>query len=228
MKICIISDVHGNYDALSTLPAEYDELWVLGDLVNYGPQPAEVVDYVSQKASVVVRGNHDHCIAYNEDPRCAPRFRAIATAMRKFTNEVLSKSQNQFLHALPLHAEVKRGNTSFCLVHSVPSDMLYGHYDENFEGWLVEVDSINADVLFVGHTHKPFVKMVGGRTVCNPGSLGQPLHGKPEARYAIWEDGSIELKGFDYPVEETIRKVMAMPVEDKIKRELAKVLRKGK
>jgi putative phosphoesterase len=228
MRICIISDIHGNYDALSTLPAEYDELWVLGDLVNYGPQPAEVVDFVSRKASIVVRGNHDHCIAYNADPRCSPRFLAISTATRKFTSDVLSESQKQFLGALPLHAEVKRGNTSFCLVHSVPSNTLYGHYGEDSERWPVEVDSTNVDVLFVGHTHKPFVKMVGGRTVCNPGSLGQPLHGKPEARYAIWEDGSIELKGFDYPVEETIRKVMAMPVENKILLMLAKVLRKGK
>jgi len=228
MKICIISDIHGNYDALSALPADYDELWVLGDLVNYGPQPGEVVDYVSRKTSVVVRGNHDHCIAYNEDPRCSPRFRAISTATRKFTSDALTEAQKNFLGALPLHAELTRGNTTFCLLHSVPSDPLYGHYGEDSERWPVEVASANADVLFVGHTHKPFVKKVGDRIVCNPGSLGQPLHGKPESRYAIWEDGSIELRSFDYPIENAIRKTMAMPVDEKIQRELAKVLRRGK
>jgi putative phosphoesterase len=228
MKICIISDIHGNLDALAALPAAYDELWVLGDLVNYGPQPGEVVDFISQKAAVVVRGNHDHCIAYDADPRCSPRFLAISTATRKFTNDVLSESQKQYLGRLPLRAEVKRGDTSFCLLHSIPSDPLYGHYGENSERWPLEVEGAHAEVLLVGHTHKPFVKLVGGRTVCNPGSLGQPLHGKPEARYAIWEDGSLELKAFDYPVEETVRKIMAMPVEEKIQRELIKVLRKGK
>ena len=228
MRIAIISDIHANYDALSVLPQDYDELWVLGDLVNYGPQPAEVVDTISQRASLVVRGNHDHCIAYGEDPRCTPRFRAMATATRKFTGQVLSESQKQFLHDLPLRAEAQRGNTRFCLLHSIPSDPLYGHYGETWELWPREAESAGADVLFVGHTHKPFLKQIDGRTVCNPGSLGQPTHGKPEACYAIWEDGAIELKSLPYPVEETIRKVMAMPVEEKIQRELAKVLRKGK
>jgi predicted phosphodiesterase len=39
MKIAIISDLHGNYEALRSLPDGYDELWMLGDLVNYGPEP---------------------------------------------------------------------------------------------------------------------------------------------------------------------------------------------
>ena len=46
MKIAIISDLHGNYEALRALPETYDELWVLGDLVNYGPEPGAVVDFV--------------------------------------------------------------------------------------------------------------------------------------------------------------------------------------
>ena len=46
MKIVVISDLHSNFDALSALPELGDELWVLGDLVNYGPMPAEVVDFV--------------------------------------------------------------------------------------------------------------------------------------------------------------------------------------
>jgi len=45
MRIVIISDIHGNWEALSALPREYDERWVLGDLVNYGPNPAEVLPF---------------------------------------------------------------------------------------------------------------------------------------------------------------------------------------
>ena len=65
MKLVIISDIHGNYDAWSALPEEYDELWVLGDLVNYGPQPKEVFEEVTQKASLIVRGNHDHAVDFS-------------------------------------------------------------------------------------------------------------------------------------------------------------------
>ena len=49
MKIAIISDLHGNLEALSSLPYDYDELWVLGDLVNYGPDPGPIVDCVRRE-----------------------------------------------------------------------------------------------------------------------------------------------------------------------------------
>ena len=52
MKIVMVSDLHGNLEALSALPEEYDELWVLGDLVNYGPDPDEVVEFVRTRAGV--------------------------------------------------------------------------------------------------------------------------------------------------------------------------------
>ena len=55
MKILIISDVHGNAEALNAFNESYDELWVLGDLVNYGPEPAEVVWHLRQHASLIVR-----------------------------------------------------------------------------------------------------------------------------------------------------------------------------
>ncbi|MGO9438175.1 MAG: metallophosphoesterase family protein [Terracidiphilus sp.] len=71
MKIAIISDLHGDYAALQSLRENYDELWVLGDLVNYGPEPGAVVDFVKANSSVVVRGNHDHSLGYDVDPRCA-------------------------------------------------------------------------------------------------------------------------------------------------------------
>src|SRR5216683_2447412 len=51
MRICVISDLHANLEALSALPQNYDELWVLGDLVNYGPDPAATIDFVRSHAS---------------------------------------------------------------------------------------------------------------------------------------------------------------------------------
>ena len=64
MRISIISDLHANLEALSALPRDYDELWVLGDLVNYGPNPAEIIDFVRSHASMIIRGNHDHSVEF--------------------------------------------------------------------------------------------------------------------------------------------------------------------
>jgi len=97
MKIVIISDVHGNYDALRALPETYTELWVLGDLVNFGPEPAEVLDFIREKASIVIRGNHDQSVGYDEDPRCIARYQRMADATRSYTARVLSEEQKQFL-----------------------------------------------------------------------------------------------------------------------------------
>src|SRR6185437_6640555 len=102
MKIALISDIHGNIEALTSLPETFDELWVLGDLVNYGPNPAEVVDFVREKASLVVRGNHDYAVGFGEDPRCSQPFREMAEATMQYTNSVLSRSQKEFLRDMPL------------------------------------------------------------------------------------------------------------------------------
>jgi predicted phosphodiesterase len=70
---------------------------------------------------------------------------------------------------------------------------------EDSDDWIREMDSVPADVLLVGHTHTPFIRRIGDRVVVNPGSLGQPKTGKPEACYAVWQDGTFELKSFSYP-----------------------------
>jgi predicted phosphodiesterase len=93
--------------------------------------------------------------------------------------------------------------------------------------WESELDQANADVLLVGHTHLPFHREFGERRVVNPGSLGQPKTGKPAACYAVWDDGTIELRSFEYPFKETIRKIDVLPIPAAIKTSLADVLRHG-
>jgi hypothetical protein len=94
---------------------------VLGDLVNYGPNPAEVIDFVQANASVVIRGNHDHAVGFDEDPRCSLPFRAMAQAMQQYTSSVLSKSQMQFLRDLPRRADREVGGMK---VSNVPRGSL--------------------------------------------------------------------------------------------------------
>src|SRR5467141_1203249 len=101
MRILIISDLHANAEALLALPQDYDELWVLGDLVNYGPNPVETIDFVRSRASMIVRGNHDHSVGFGVDCGCSPRFRTMAEATRCYTASLLSDADKQFLRDLP-------------------------------------------------------------------------------------------------------------------------------
>ncbi len=227
MKIVIISDIHGNIEAVKSLPEKFDELWVLGDLVNYGPDPAEVVEFVRSNASVAIRGNHDHAIGFGEDPRCSPPFRELAEVMMQHTSLVLSSAQRDFLRGLPLTSERKVGGVRFSLRHAVPSDPLFGYCPPDSPRWRQEVALVDADILLVGHTHLPFVRQFGEKQVVNPGSLGQPKTGRPAACYAVWDGGAIELRSFEYPFEETIRKIDALPIAAGIRTGLANVLRHG-
>jgi protein phosphatase len=227
MKVAIISDLHGNHAALRSLPSDYDELWVLGDLVNYGPEPGAVVDFVKASSTVVVRGNHDHSLGYDVDPRCTPRYQKMADITRRYSASVLKKEQKEFLRALPLKLELKRQDTRFYLCHAIPSDPLYGYCPEQSEEWVKELERVNADVLLVGHTHTPFVRQIGDRLVVNPGSLGQPKNGQANACYAIWEDGAFQLKSFAYPVEMTVERVKALAFPREVEKDLITVLQSG-
>lgn len=228
MKIVILSDLHGNFDALSAFPERrYDELWVLGDLVNYGPQPAEVVDFARSRATIVVQGNHDHAVGFGADPRCSTPFREMASEMQKITDSLLNAEQKSYLRSLPTGMDFMRGETNFYLCHATPSDPLYGYCEANSHQWVQECEKGSADFLFVGHTHVPFVRTIGARTVANPGSLGQPKTGGPQACYAVWQDGIVTLRTFPYPVERTAQRLRALPISQRMQNDLIAVLETG-
>ena len=227
MKIAILSDIHGNLEALTALPEKFDELWVLGDLVNYGPDPAAAIEFVRANASLVVRGNHDHAIGFGEDPRCSPPFREMAEAMMKYTNSVLTDSQKEFLRDLPVAARREVDGVQVSLCHAAPSDPLFAYCPPDAPRWEEELEFARADILLVGHTHLQFVREIGAQRIVNPGSLGQPKMGSPAACYAVLNNGAIELRSFEYPFEKTIQKIAALPIPSGIKARLADVLRNG-
>ncbi len=227
MRILILSDIHGNFEALSAIDEKYDELWVLGDLVNYGPDPGAVIDFIRSTATLVVCGNHDFSIGYNQDPRCSPPFRDMADATRRYSDSVLTFGQKHYLRHLPPYVEVKRQDTKFYLCHAMPSNPLYGYCEADSPQWTSEAAETGADVILVGHTHIPALRMIGQRVVANPGSLGQPKTGRPEARYAIWENGKVELKSQSYPFETTAAKISNLPIDVRLRDELKSILRTG-
>jgi protein phosphatase len=228
MRVTIISDLHANLEALEALPRDYDELWVLGDIVNYGPNPAEAVEWVRRNATILIRGNHDHAIGFGDDCRCSPRFRAMAQATAKFTRSQLSDEQCGFLRHLPMVACRQLGETRFFLCHATPSDPLFEYRPPDSLKWAAqEESSAGAGIVLVGHTHLPFVKSFGSRTVANPGSLGQSKAGDPRARYAIWENGRLELRCLEYRVEVTVKKIEALGLAPEVTRDLIHVLTTG-
>jgi putative phosphoesterase len=228
MKIVIISDIHGNYDALRVLPEEYDELWVLGDLLNYGPEPGEVVTEIMDKATAVVRGNHDDAVVSTEAAPWKSRWRVTAEATRQFTASVLSGQQKAFIRSLPLHSRLEREGTSFFLVHATPSDPLYGHHSSESEEWSSEAKIAATQVLLVGHSHVPFMRVVRGALVLNPGSIGQPRNSDIRASYAVWQDGQFSLRTYGYPVQETVRKIRALSFPAGVEEDLISILQTGR
>ena len=132
-----------------------------------------------------------------------------------------------YLRHLPRFVEAERNGTRFYLCHAVPSDPLFGYCPADSPRWVAELGGISADVVLVGHTHTPFVRSLGLQRVANPGSLGQPKTGSPEARYAVWEGGKIELKSHSYPVESVVAKVQDLPIPQTLRDELAEILRTG-
>ncbi len=226
MRIAVISDIHGNMESLSALKEPYDELWVLGDLVNYGPDPGAVIDFVRSHAAVVVRGNHDHAVGFNEDPRCSPPYREMAKETMQFTRSVLSRDQIEYLASLPLVVERMVEGAKFVLCHAAPSDPLYKYVPANSPQWEQEMERVSADLLLVGHTHTPFLQPAGVSMVVNPGSLGQPKTGAAEACYAIWENGVV-LQSAEYELARTLDKIDKMPVSIRVRGDLKAVLLSG-
>lgn len=227
MKVVLISDIHGNYAALQALSETWDELWVIGDLVNYGPKPKEVIHWVREHAHVVLRGNHDHAIGFNTDPRCSPPYKKMAAETGAFTASVLSDEEKRYLELLPLSVERRLANQTFYLCHATPSDPLFGYKDAQDAAWNDEVVSTAADVVIVGHTHVPLIREVGRQRLINPGSIGQPKTGSQEACYGVWENGTLELKRYAYPVEQTEREIRALSISYEVKEDLIFALQTG-
>lgn len=228
MKIVIVSDIHANIAALDAMPErDYDALWCIGDLVDYGPRPHEVVQWIKRNAAQCVRGNHDNAAGFSVDPRCSPPYAQLVAETLRCTEQVCSEDDLDYLRGLPLRCKISIGATRFYLVHATPVDPLFGYCPEKSDAWLDHVKTIQADVLVVGHTHTPFLRREGETTILNPGSLGQPKTGRPMACYAVWRDGQIELKEYQYPIEETIRGIRKMPITSQVQDALVTVLQTG-
>ena len=164
MRILVIADIHANWPALQAVIAQpHDICLCLGDLVDYGLEPAPCIGWVRDKVKYIVRGNHDHGVA--QDVRTSGRtgFKYLTGATRTLTRELVKEDDLRYLSRLPLSRMVTFDSTRYLLVHATPRDPLdeYAPPDEEF--WKRRLQNIEAEVVCVGHTHIPYVLEVADK-----------------------------------------------------------------
>ncbi len=227
MRVLLVSDLHANWPALEALRVPYDVCLCLGDLVDYGCDPAPVIDWVKRHVYACVRGNHDHMVAQYVTTNGQSGFRYLSGVTRSISQERLEPDQRRFLADLPLTRFLTLGGKRFLLVHATPRDPLDEYASGDVDFWKRRIAGLGVDVVCVGHTHQPYVLQVEGTTIINPGSVGLPRDGDPRLSYAIWEDGQVTLHRLEYDVEQAVRRVHETHLPDLAKEMLAQVLRQG-
>ncbi|HXK09371.1 MAG TPA: metallophosphoesterase family protein [Vicinamibacteria bacterium] len=229
MRVLVVSDIHGNWPALHAVAAvPHDAVLCLGDVVGYGPQPAECLRWLRASGAVMVQGNHDRSVAEGVPPRCRPDFEWLADATRDVARRQLTEEETSFLRTLPPRREVSVDGRRLVLLHAAPADPLYGYLGPDADAWREAVASMPADLVLVGHTHLQFHLRLGSVDVVNPGSLGQPKDGDPRAAYAILEDGVPRLERSSYAVERTAEALAAAGVAPAALTALTALLRTGR
>jgi putative phosphoesterase len=228
MRILVVSDIHANWSALSAIREPFDVCLSLGDLVDYGPDPAPCVRWAMENASYAIRGNHDHGVAQGIPGTGESGYRYLTRVTRPLMWDALGGEERRYLLQLPVTQRLTLGGKRFLLVHATPRDPLDEYLMKDPKTWAKRVHNVEADVVCVGHSHLQFNLQVDGVVVLNPGSVGQPRDGDPRAAYAVIDDNKIELKRVEYPVEETVSRLQASPVPDRAKQILAHCFRKGR
>lgn len=227
MRILLLADIHSNWPALEAIRESFDVCLCLGDLVDYGTDPVPCVEWVRQKASAAVRGNHDHAVAQRIPSRRSTGLGRIASAARPVHWQVLTPSQLSFLGRLPVTRRMELDHRSFYLVHATPRDPLDEYLKNDAAGWQARLDGIDADFVCVGHTHQPFCLELERTRVINPGSVGQPRDGDPRAAYCLIDNGKVHLRRVEYDIERTLNQMRQCGFPDDAFEVAAHFLRTG-
>jgi predicted phosphodiesterase len=210
MRYGVIADVHANLHALDAALAflatqDLDGYLCAGDLVGYGPLPNECVQRVAELPGVCIAGNHDLiAIGRLSDERCIP----LARTSLRWTREVLDDEARDVLSALPLEAT----QGAVALRHgSVRDPQQYVVTEAHALAALDDLPSAapNADILILGHTHRPAAvgrrsgSLLRGGTgavslppaepvMLNPGAVGQSRSRDARARVMVLDLAALE------------------------------------
>lgn len=204
MKILLLADIHSNWPALSAIKERFDACLFVGDFVDYATDPVPCIEWGRTHITAGVRGNHDHAVAQRIVAQGGDGLRQLAAATRPIHWQVMRSRHMRYLSRLSVTKRVTVDGKSFHLVHGTPRDPLDEYLTDDAGGWRDRLAAIDADFVCVGHTHIPFHLDLGRVQVINPGSVGQPRDGDPQAAYAVIEDGKVELRRVKYDIDATV------------------------
>jgi diadenosine tetraphosphatase ApaH/serine/threonine PP2A family protein phosphatase len=237
LVLALISDVHGNLEALEVVLADIaqrgiSQILALGDVIGYGPDPAACVTRVFSCCEVVLRGNHEEAlftgvVAFGDAARAALDHARQQLAPHWYS-WLAARRRWERLHSLPLAHQ--RGDDLF--VHGSPRDPLNEYLlprdCQHERAKLRDVFQRIDGLCFHGHTHVPgiiderlqwcaaaecgaaYEVPLGHKALISLGSVGQPRDGDPRAAYVVY-DGKrrIEFVRLSYPLERTAAKLRA-------------------
>jgi hypothetical protein len=230
MTVAVLTDIHANLAALDAVLdalGPVDAIWVLGDIVGYGPDPDAVVARLRERGAVAVRGNHDAAVTglIGTD-----EFNSIAAAAARWTAGTISAETKAWLMALPERLEI----ADFTLVHGSPRDPVWEYVTDS----RIAAASLGACATphaIVGHTHVPriFRTEADGmtmtvptdgtelllderRTLLNPGGVGQPRDSDPRSCAMLLDPvaGRATWRRIAYPVAVTQARMRAAGLPD--------------
>lgn len=241
MKRAIISDIHGNLEALTAVLAKIKELQIsqiicLGDIIGYGPNPIECLDLVINRCQWTILGNHDQAALFDPEG-----FNPVASRAIYWTRKQLEADQSanadqrwDFLGELPRrHDEGK-----YLFVHGSPRDPTNEYV---FPEMIYEKDLMSSlfsrieGFCFQGHTHLPgcfsedgnfytpdqsdfIFNLTETKCMFNVGSVGQPRDGDPRACFVVLDcdQGQVEYHRVEYDVDKTRKKIYAISELDDV------------
>lgn len=210
-KIGLIADIHANLTALEAVledMGEVDKIICAGDLVGFGPDPNEVIDLARSENFTAVLGDHDYAVISGK----FDFLDELSAEVAEWTRDELEGKNMNFLEKLPRRAEVDAGEHEIFVVHGTPQNplekcLLPGASNRT----LVDATQfVNSDAILLGHAHVPMKKMIQGKLVINPGSVGQPKDRNPKASYAILKsdkDVEVDIKRISYDIKETEQRI---------------------
>ncbi len=247
MRRAIISDIHGNLEALNAVlediaQCHVDEIFCLGDIVGYGPNPRECIDLV-MGLSACLLGNHDQGALFDPEGFSSSAERAIFWTRSQLE---MPTDPQQPADASLLAAQLRRWNYLCDLPRSIRRDssiFVHGSPRHPLTEYVFPEDTYNRRKMerlftlipqfcFQGHTHVPGVFTAGGeflrpeslslglalgdeKLMINVGSVGQPRDGDPRSCYVIMEETSVYFRRVEYPVQETVAKIYSIEALDR-------------
>jgi putative phosphoesterase len=238
MKIAILSDIHGNIEALKAAHAGAvskgtDKIYHLGDLGGYAPFVNEVVDFLIEHGIEGVQGNYDETVA-NDREHCGCKYEdplqaEMAAFGFEWTKTDASQKSKYYMSNLPFEIPLTVDGKKVIIFHASPKrNNLYWYEDRPEKFFREMAEKVNADVLIYGHTHKPYRKDLDGKTFINAGSVGKPKDGDTRACVTLLEiaDGDVKTEFVRVPYD--IEKTAAAIIESGLPPYFAEKLREGR